>query len=208
MSKLLSVMGGRPSPMALPMALCHAMALPTTHLPFDLLRVAPGVAIDTSLSYCHFALNDTSLVSSGFVAFCTARNIALINASPISMGLLMDRDPPSWHPATPATKALCKQAAALCREEGVDLAKLALHFCLREERIATTLISSTSLARMPSPSVETKAAQASARWPSGRLSLSAPDHARSRQITPDHACPELRPASATQPPGPCWAGNA
>ena len=43
--------------------------------------------------------------------FCTARNIALINASPISMGLLMDRDPPSWHPATPATKTLCKQAA-------------------------------------------------------------------------------------------------
>ena len=109
-----------------------------------------GVTIDTSLSYCHYALNDTSLVSSGFVDFCTARNIALINASPISMGLLMERDPPSWHPATPATKALCKQAAALCREAGVDLAKLALHFTLREERIATTLISSTSLARMRS----------------------------------------------------------
>lgn len=112
--------------------------------------IAAGVPIDTSLSYCHFALNDTSLVSSGFVDFCTARNIALINASPISMGLLMERDPPSWHPATPATKALCKQAAALCREEGVDLAKLALHFCLREERVATTLISSTSLTRMRS----------------------------------------------------------
>lgn len=112
--------------------------------------IAAGIAVDTSLSYCHYALNDTSLVSSGFLDFCTARDIALINASPISMGLLMDRDPPSWHPATPATKTLCKQAAALCREEGADLAKLALHFCLREERIATTLISSTSLARMRS----------------------------------------------------------
>lgn len=112
--------------------------------------IAAGIAVDTSLSYCHYALNDTSLVSSGFLDFCTARNIALINASPISMGLLMDRDPPSWHPATPATKTLCKQAVALCREEGADLAKLALHFCLREERIATTLISSTSLARMRS----------------------------------------------------------
>ena len=98
--------------------------------------IAAGIAVDTSLSYCHYALNDTSLVSSGFLDFCTARDIALINASPISMGLLMDRDPPSWHPATPATKTLCKQAAALCREEGADLAKLALHFCLREERIA------------------------------------------------------------------------
>ena len=73
--------------------------------------IAAGIAVDTSLSYCHYALNDTSLVSSGFLDFCTARNIALINASPISMGLLMDRDPPSWHPATPATKTLCKQAA-------------------------------------------------------------------------------------------------
>ena len=106
------------------------------------------VPIDTSLSYCHYALNDTSLVSSGFVEFCKARNVALINASPISMGLLMDRDPPGWHPAKPFTKELCKGAAAYCREEGVDLAKLALHYCLREERIATTLISSTSVARM------------------------------------------------------------
>jgi len=108
------------------------------------------VRIDTSLSYCHFTLNDTSLISSGFLDFCASRHIALINASPIAMGLLMDRDPPSWHPATPATKALCKQAAALCKEEGVDLAKLALHFCLREGRISTTLISSTSLTRMRS----------------------------------------------------------
>ena len=73
--------------------------------------IAAGIAVDTSLSYCHYALNDTSLVSSGFLDFCKARDIALINASPISMGLLMDRDPPSWHPATPATKTLCKQAA-------------------------------------------------------------------------------------------------
>ena len=112
------------------------------------------------------------------------------------MGLLMERDPPSWHPATPATKALCKQAAALCREEGVDLAKLALHFCLREERVATTLISSTSLTRMHSAWVDTRAAQASPSWCSGGLSLSASGHAS--------GCPKLRPASANQPLGPRW----
>ena len=93
----------------------------------------------------------------------------------------MERDPPSWHPATPATKALCKQAAALCREEGVDLAKLALHFCLREERVATTLISSTSLTRMHYAWVDTRAAQASPSWCSGGLSLSQ------RQVTPQAA---------------------
>lgn len=55
-----------------------------------------GVGIDSSLSYCHYSLNDTTLESSGFVAFCKERNVALINASPISMGLLMERDPPDW----------------------------------------------------------------------------------------------------------------
>ena len=108
------------------------------------------VPIDTSLSYCHYALNDTSLISSGFLDFCKERNVALINASPISMGLLTDRDPPGWHPAQPETKALCKRAAAYCTEQSVDFAKLALHYCLREERIGTTLISSTSVARMRS----------------------------------------------------------
>ena len=107
------------------------------------------VPIDTSLSYCHFAMNDTSLISSGFLDFCKERKVALINASPISMGLLMcGRDPPAWHPAKPETKELCKSAAMYCDEQGVDLAKLALHYCLREERIGTTLISSTSVTRM------------------------------------------------------------
>jgi len=106
------------------------------------------VKIDTSLSYCHYALNDTTLASSGFIDFCAERDVALINASPISMGLLVDRDPPGWHPASAATKEVCRSAAKYCAAQGVDIAKLALHFTLRNERIATTLISSTSVGRM------------------------------------------------------------
>jgi len=106
------------------------------------------VKIDTCLSYCHFALNDQSLIASGFLDYLKSKNVALINASPISMGLLTERDPPGWHPAKPETKALCKRAAAYCKEQGVDISKLALHYCLREEKIGTTLISSTSIKRM------------------------------------------------------------
>jgi len=110
-----------------------------------------AIKIDTSLVYCHYSINDTTLISSGFLDFCNQRGIALINASPIAMGLLMDRDPPDWHPASQETKALCKQAVAYCKSKGVDISKLALHFTLREESIATTLISSTSLTRMQAP---------------------------------------------------------
>lgn len=106
------------------------------------------VLVDTSLTYCHYSLNDTSLATSGYVEFCRGRNIALINASPISMGLLMDRAPPDWHPASAQTKALCVQANEHCKSVGVDISKIALAFTLAEESIATTLVSTTSLARL------------------------------------------------------------
>jgi len=115
----------------------------------DVIERSP-VTVDTSLVYCHYSINDTTLVSSGFLDFCHKRGVALINASPIAMGLLMDRDPPDWHPASLETKALCKKAVAYCKAQGVDISKLALHFTLREESISTTLISSTSCSRMQS----------------------------------------------------------
>ena len=105
------------------------------------------VPIDTCLSYCHYSLNDTSLVDD-LLPFLRDRGVGLINASAISMGLLSNRGPPAWHPATPAIKDACAAAAAHCEERGVDLAKLALHFSLAEERIPTTLVSTASLSRI------------------------------------------------------------
>ena len=60
------------------------------------------------------------------------------------MGLLADRDPPDWHPATPDIRAACAKAAAFCRHRGLDLAKLAVQFSLANPRIATTLVGTAS----------------------------------------------------------------
>ena len=38
-----------------------------------------------------------------------------MNASPISMGLLTSRGPPSWHPAGDTVRNKCKQAANYCQ---------------------------------------------------------------------------------------------
>ena len=73
--------------------------------------------IDTSLSYCHYSLNDTSLLASGFIDFCASRGMALINASPISMGLLMDRDPPDWHPRAPPPRRCARRPSPTAASE-------------------------------------------------------------------------------------------
>lgn len=65
--------------------------------------------IDAILSYCHYSLNDTSLLE--VVPLLEQHNVGLMNASPLSMGLLNTRSLPDWHPASDEIKQICKKAA-------------------------------------------------------------------------------------------------
>ncbi len=109
----------------------------------------PEIEIDTALSYCHYNLHDTSLVSSGTLKFLADKGIGTICGSPLSMGLLTQRGPPAWHPSKPALKARCSAAAAYAAERGVDISHLAMHFALFSSReIATIMVSSASVTRI------------------------------------------------------------
>lgn len=74
--------------------------------------------------------------------------VGVINASPISMGLLTTRGPPEWHPAVtfaPNIVEACSQAAKYCEENGVDISRLALHFSLELPDCSTCLVSMKTL---------------------------------------------------------------
>jgi len=108
-----------------------------------LIEAAPPGSIDTVLSYCRATLFDRSLLGEP-LQFFKQRDIALINASPVSMGLLSKRGPPAWHPATQDIKAVCAKAATFCTEQGEDITDLAVLWSLKQEEIPTTLISTAS----------------------------------------------------------------
>lgn len=113
-----------------------------TGLPFFALRyvidrVQPGV-LESVLSYCHYCLNDDSLVAE--MPYFSKAGLGIINASPLSMGLLTHQGPPDWHPAPPALLEAAREAAALCQRRGVDLPKVAVSWALQNEGIATTLV--------------------------------------------------------------------
>lgn len=57
--------------------------------------------------------------------------VGIINASPLSMGLLTPQGPPDWHPAPPELREAAQAAADYCRDQNLDLAKLALQFAVR-----------------------------------------------------------------------------
>ncbi len=100
--------------------------------------VVQHAELDTVLSYCHYALNDTSLLK--LIPRLQDKQIGIINASPLSMGLLTDGGAPDWHPASQAIKAACAAAAEHCRNKGTNLARLAIQFSVSNAAIATTLV--------------------------------------------------------------------
>jgi L-galactose dehydrogenase len=114
-----------------------------TGLPLVVLkRAVESCGLDVIISYCHFTLLDTTLLS-GLLPAAERRGVGIINASPLAMGLLTADGPPPWHPADPEIKDAARKAAELCRQRGADLSTLALAWVLREKRLATTLVGMT-----------------------------------------------------------------
>jgi L-galactose dehydrogenase len=87
-------------------------------------------------------MNDTALA--GLLPYLQQKGLGIINASPLSMGLLSESGPPNWHPAPAEIRAACAKAAAFCKARGADIAKLAVQFAVAESRIATTLVGTAS----------------------------------------------------------------
>lgn len=98
--------------------------------------------LDSVLSYCHYALNDTSLLD--VVPLLEQHGVGLVNASPLAMGLLSTRPAADWHPASAEIQRLCKQAAEHCASKGADIAKLAVQYATANELIPTTLVSTAN----------------------------------------------------------------
>lgn len=102
--------------------------------------------VDVVLSYCHYTIQDTSLDT--LLPYLTARNLGIINAAPLGMGILSDRELVSWHPASPELRAACRKAADHCAQRGVALSDLALSFSVQRPDIATTLVGMGSVSEV------------------------------------------------------------
>lgn len=101
----------------------------------------PGT-VESVLCFCHYCLNDDLLTE--YFDWFEEKGIGLINASPLSMGLLSSRGVPDWHPAARSLVDACADAAKYCREAGYPIEKLAVQYAASSEHIATTLFSSAN----------------------------------------------------------------
>lgn len=98
--------------------------------------------VESILNFCHYCLNDDKLKD--FIDFFESRGIGIINASPLSMGLLSQRGVPDWHPAPKPLVETCAKAAQRCAEKNYPIERLAIQYAVSNPHIAGTLFSSAN----------------------------------------------------------------
>lgn len=103
---------------------------------------SPKGTVESVLNFCHYCLCDDKLVD--FLDYFEEKEIGVINASPLSMGLLTERGAPDWHPAPESLVNACRKAMLYCKTQNYPIEKLAMQFSVGNSRIATTLFSTAN----------------------------------------------------------------
>ncbi|MEM9345669.1 MAG: aldo/keto reductase [Planctomycetota bacterium] len=107
-----------------------------------LLNAIEWADLDVVLSYNHYTLqNDMALQLLGP---CAEKGVGVMNAAPFTARLLTSAPLPEWHKATPEVREVAKKAVDLCKEQGTDIAKLALQFSLGHPGFATCVTGSAN----------------------------------------------------------------
>ena len=111
--------------------------------PMDLWRrILATRRVDAALVHNHYSLHDTRLLE--LLPAAREAGVGVINGSPFGSGLLTDRGPAAWHPASEAQRAVFRAAATFCTEQGTSIGKLAIQFASQHPDIPTTMFSSGS----------------------------------------------------------------
>lgn len=98
---------------------------------------APG-RFDTVLSYTRNTIIDDSLKE--YMPFFLDQNLGVICASSHAMGLLTNSGPQAWHPASEDIKEFCRELSTYCKENDIELGKLALYHALNNIEGPTTYL--------------------------------------------------------------------
>src|SRR5258708_7293477 len=114
-----------------------------TGLPLKIYRsILDRTDLDVMLSYCHYTLFDRSLQN--LLPYLASKQIGVLSASPLAMGLLGGQGPQPWHPASDAVKRVCEQARDMCQRRGASLTRIALQFAVDQQAIHSTVLGMTN----------------------------------------------------------------
>ena len=101
------------------------------------------IKIDSVGTYAHFTLINNSL--NNYIPYFQNKNIKIINSSPLSMGLLTEKGPPNWHPASETMLNIVSEIKTLCNSKNENISDIAMKYSLNNEDILTTISGGNSV---------------------------------------------------------------
>ena len=99
--------------------------------------------LDVVLSYNQYTLQNMRFAEE-IIPLLKAKGIGIMNAGPFSARLLTNAPLPKWLKEPENVKAAARKAAEHCASKGVDIAQLALQFCVANPDITTTIAGSAN----------------------------------------------------------------
>ncbi len=99
--------------------------------------------LDCVLSYNQYTLQNTRFANET-IPLLKERQVGVMNAGPFSARLLTNSKLPVWFRDPIEVQSAARRAAEHCESKGVDIAELALQFCLLNEDITTTVAGSAN----------------------------------------------------------------
>ena len=100
------------------------------------------IDIDVVLSYNNYHLQNTRF--SKLFSYLKEKGVGIMNAGPFCARLLTNSSLPEWHKEPPEVRAACKKSSEICTKYGVDIAQLAIQFCISNKDISTTIAGSAN----------------------------------------------------------------
>jgi L-galactose dehydrogenase len=99
--------------------------------------------VDCVLSYNQYTLQNTRFADET-IPILKEKGTGVMNAGPFAARLLTNASLPVWFRDPTNVQSVAKTAAQYCQDRGVDIAKLALQYCLLNEDITTTVAGSAN----------------------------------------------------------------
>ncbi len=106
-------------------------------------RILAETHVDCVMSYNQYTLQNTRFADET-IPMLKQKGVGIMNAGPFSARLLTNSTLPTWFRDPKHVQDAARAAAAHCTQRGVDIAQLALQFCLHNPDITTTVAGSAN----------------------------------------------------------------
>lgn len=102
-----------------------------------------NIKIDSVGTYAQHTIINNTL--NDYIPYFESKDIKVINSSPLGMGLLTDKGPPSWHPASKLMLNTVTDIKMLCNNNNNKIEEVSMIYSLNNSNILTTISGGNSI---------------------------------------------------------------